>query len=152
MLTSREERKPVLESDSPKDDLRWLVQVMKNPKTLPWNEEMKLKFRDATELLAKVENGSHRERKNALALLGRLHGITICNLCLCLGTTPSTVGRNWKKFKESGTAGVFQERPLRAPKANDQKIKAAVFSMIHSPPSEHGINRTSWKRVSAKLR
>jgi transposase len=145
MLTSREERKPVLESDSPKDDLRWLVQVMKNPKTLPWNEEMKLKVRDTTELLAKVESGSHRERKNALALLGRLHGITIRNLCRCLGTAPSTICRNWKTFKEMGTAGVFRQRPIHAPKANDQKIKAAVFSIIHSPPSEHGINRTSWK-------
>jgi transposase len=145
MLTSREERKPVLESDSPKDDLRWLVQVMKNPKTLPWNEEMKLKVRDTTELLAKVESGSHRERKNALALLGRLHGITIRNLCRCLGTAPSTICRNWKTFKEMGTAGVFRQRPIHAPKADDQKIKAAVFSIIHSPPSEHGINRTSWK-------
>ena len=28
---------------------------------------------------------------------------------------------------------------------DDEVIKAAVFSMIHSPPSEHNINRTSWR-------
>jgi transposase len=145
MPAPTKERESVSESHSPKDDLLWLAQVMKDPQNLPWSEEMRLKFWDTTELLAKVENGSHRERKNALALLGKLHGISIRNLYRCLGTAPSTIWRISKTFKEKGTAGVFRQRPIHAPKANDQKIKAAVFSIIHSPPSEHGINRTSWK-------
>lgn len=140
-----EKRRKVSESHSSKDDLQWLVQAIKNPQNLSWTEEMKLKFRDTAELLAKVANGSQRERKKALALLGRLRGIGISNLCLCLDTSPATVCRDWRKFNESGTGGLFQERPRRTARANDEEIKAAVFSMIHSPPSEHNINRTSWK-------
>ena len=117
MPAPTKERESVSESHSPKDDLLWLAQVMKDPQNLPWSEEMRLKFWDTTELLAKVENGSHRERKNALALLGKLHGISIRNLYRCLGTAPSTIWRISKTFKEKGTAGVFRQRPIHAPKA-----------------------------------
>ena len=30
-------------------------------------------------------------------------------------------------------------------KAEDKQIRSAVFSVLHSPPSAYGINRTSWK-------
>jgi hypothetical protein len=30
-------------------------------------------------------------------------------------------------------------------KGNEQRIKEALFSLLHSPPSQHGINRTSWR-------
>lgn len=90
-------------------------------------------------------NGSQRERKKAIALLGRLRGIPTRTLCLVLDTSPATVSRDWKRFNESGVEGLFQERMRRIAKADDEAIKAAVFSMIHSPPSEHNINRTSWK-------
>jgi len=34
----------------------------------------------------------------------------------------------------------------RAKKYQDQDYKEAVFSILHSPPSEHGFNRTTWRR------
>ena len=127
------------------EGLEWLIQAMKDPQTVSWTEKMRLRPQDTTELLSKVANGPQGERKKALILLGRLLGITISTLCLALKTSPATVGRDWKKFNDEGAEGLFRERPRRTPKAEDETIKAAVFSMIHSPPSEHNINRTSWK-------
>jgi DDE superfamily endonuclease len=30
-------------------------------------------------------------------------------------------------------------------KGNEESIKEALFSLLHSPPSQHGVNRTSWQ-------
>jgi len=120
------------------------MQAMKDTQAVPWTEKMRLR-QDTAELLSKVANGPQRERKKALLILGRLLGITISTLCLALKISPATVCRHWKKFNDEGTECLFRERPRRTPKAEDETIKAAVFSLIHSPPSEHNINRTSWK-------
>lgn len=125
--------------------LEWLRQVIKERKALFWTKEMKLRSRDTTGLLNKVANGSYREWKKALVLLGRLRGITISSLCQTLGTSKATICRHWKKFNELGAEGFFQEPLRRAQKAEDEAIKAAIFCLLHSPPSEHNINRTSWK-------
>jgi transposase len=126
--------------------LEWLRQVIKERKTLFWTEEMKIRSEDTTGLLNKIASGSsYKEWKKALVLLGRLRGITISSLCQTLGTSKATVCRDWKKFNELGTEGLFQEPLRRAKKAEDEAIKAAIFCVLHSPPSEHNINRTSWK-------
>lgn len=139
-------RKYSQESHISKDieGLEWLIQTRKNPQAVFWTEAMKLRPQDTAGLLAKVAKGPQWERKKALVLLGRLHGIRLYRLCLCFNTSRTTIGRDWKKFKESGIEGVFPECP-RPAKADDEAIKAAVFSMIHSPPSDHNINRTSWR-------
>ena len=127
------------------EGLEWLIQAVKEPQTVSWAEKMRLRPQDTTELLSKVANGPKRERKKVLVFLGRMRGISTYRLCLIFNTSRATVGRDWKKFNDTGTQGLFRGHPRRAPKAEDETIKAAVFSMIHSPPSEHNINRTSWK-------
>jgi transposase len=62
---------------------------------------------------------------------------------------PRSTFYRWREAYEkegiAGLEGFLRERMQRVAKADDEAIKAAVFSMIHSPPSEHNINRTSWK-------
>jgi transposase len=127
------------------EGLQWLIQAIKEPQTVSWTEKMRLRPQDTTELLGKVANGPQRERKKALILLGRMREISINTLCLIFSTSRATVRRDWKKFNDMGTEGLSRRHPGPAPKAEDETIKVAVFSMIHSPPSEHNINRTSWK-------
>ena len=127
------------------EGLDWLMQTMKDPQAVPWTEKMRLRPQDTTELLSKVANGPQWKRKKALILLGRMCGMSIYRLCLTFDTSRATVSKDCSKFNDMGAEGLFRERPRRIPKAEDETIKAAVFSMIHSPPSEHNINRTSWK-------
>jgi len=127
------------------EGLQWLIQAIKGPQTISLTEKMRIRPQDTTELLHKVTNGPQRERKKALILLGRMRGISINTLCLIFSTSLKTVRRDWKKFNDIGTEGLSRRHPGPAAKAEDETIKAAVFSMIHSPPSEHNINRTSWK-------
>lgn len=127
------------------DGLDWLIKAMKDPQAVPWTEKMRLRPQDTTELLNKVANGPRREGKKALVILGRMQGIRIRTLCPIFDISLGTVGRYWRRFNDMGIESLSDGHPGPAPKAEDETIKAAVFSMIHSPPSEHNINRTSWK-------
>lgn len=127
------------------EGLDWLMQTMKDPQAVPWTEKMRLRPQDTTELLSKVANGPQWKRKKTLILLGKMLGISISTLCLTFNTSRATVGSDWKKFNDMGIEGIIRRQPGPAPKAENETIKAAVFLMIHSPPSEHNINRTSWK-------
>jgi hypothetical protein len=40
---------------------------------------------------------------------------------------------------------LFDKGVYKAGKAQDDKTKAAIFALLHSPPSAHNINRTTWK-------
>ena len=127
------------------EGLDWLIEAMKDPQAVPWTEKMRLRPQDTTELLNKVANGPRREGKKALVILGRMQGIRIRTLCPIFDISLDTVGRYWRRFNDMGIESLSDGHPGPAPKAEDETIKAAVFSVIHSPPSEHNINRTSWK-------
>lgn len=128
------------------EGLDWLIQAMKGPQTVSWTEKMRLRPQDTSELLNKVANGSYWERKKALILLGKMLGIRVKTLSRTFSTSHDTVVRSWRRFNAMGIESISRRCPGPAPtKAADERIKAAVFSIIHSPPSEHNINRTSWK-------
>lgn len=127
------------------EGLQWLIQVTKEPHDVLWTEKMRLRPQDTTELLRKVANGPQRERRKFLMILGRMRGISGNTLCQIFSTSLKTVYRYWKKFNDVGAEGLSHRHRGSAPKSEDETIKAAVFSTIHSPPSEHNINRTSWK-------
>ena len=127
------------------EGLEWIIQVLEGQQSVSWTEEMRLRPQDTTELLNKVADGPRKESGKALFLLGKMRGMSIKKLCYVFDTSPATVGRAWKRFNAMGAESLSRKHPGPAPKAEDETIKAAVFSVIHSPPSEHNINRTSWK-------
>lgn len=127
------------------EGLDWLIQTIKRPETVSWTEEMKIRRQDATELLRKVVDGPREEGKKALLILAKMQGMRISTLCRILNKSQATICRDWKKFNNMGMASLARGHTGPSPKAEDETVKAAVFSIIHSPPSEHNINRTSWK-------
>jgi transposase len=81
---------------------------------------------------------------------------------LAEGNTPIKVARimrvsrqmvyKWaKRFLDHGLDGLMRRKPNKIKKYEDERIKAAVFAMLHAPPSDYGINRTSWKLDDLKL-
>jgi transposase len=126
--------------------LEWLAEAIKEQQNVSWTEQMRLRPEDTTELLDKVANGPLREGRKALILLGKIQGININVLGNIFNISPSTVCRDWRRFNDMGIESLSLKPPGPVPtKAEDEIIKAAAFSVIHSPPSAHNINRTSWK-------
>ena len=95
-------------------------------------------------LVRTLRNGRPGERKKAMALLAKLKGFPTNAIANSLQICPRTVVRYFTVYDEKGLDGLFAKRKS---KVNDDEYKAHVFSLLHSPPSEHKINRTSWRMV-----
>ena len=52
----------------------------------------------------------------------------------------------WRsRFKEQGGSTLMLSRPAKKKKWDFSEVKAAVFSILHAPPSAFGFNRISWR-------
>jgi transposase len=96
----------------------------------------------ASRLAGFIKGGRFRERKKALAVLGCLRGIPTAVIARCLRMSRKTVGRYFCHFANGGLNALL---PEKAKPKDDPEREQFLFSLLHSPPSAHGINRTSWR-------
>jgi transposase len=92
----------------------------------------------------RLRHGCLRDRKKAVAVLARLKGIRLHTVADSLDLTPSTVIRYTTTFASGGVDALFRARQSRV---HDEEHQSPVFTLLHSPPSFYGINRTTWRMV-----
>ncbi len=56
-----------------------------------------------------------------------------------------TVTEAIRQYREKGLKELFTFRERKPRKHEQTEYKDALFSILHSPPSDHGINRTTWR-------
>jgi transposase len=96
-------------------------------------------------LLTAARNGKSLIRNRAIAMLAYFRGISSAHISSFLKISRRTVFLFAKDFRNGGTKELLTRKPRKDKKVNNESIKSAVFSLLHSPPAEHGINRTTWR-------
>ena len=96
-------------------------------------------------LLVAIIEGRLSSRNKAMAVLARERGIGQSYVWSFLFLSKNAATRYWSDYKRGGTAALFARKPSARQKANDDRTKEAVFTLLHSPPSMHGINRSTWR-------
>jgi transposase len=94
-------------------------------------------------LLNRLYAGGRFDRNKSMAILARRRGITIKTICSFLGTSNSTYRSYTRAFALGGSHALFSRKP-RIKKCDDEVLKSEIFRVLHQPPSNYGINRTSW--------
>jgi len=97
----------------------------------------------ASSLVGVIKRGRLQERKKALAVIGRLRGIRTAVIARCLQMSRRTIGRYFTRFTNDGLTALVS--PKAAKPRPDPEREQFLFSVLHSPPSAHGINRTTWR-------
>jgi transposase len=77
--------------------------------------------------------------------LAVLRGMSPQAIAAGLRLSPRTVARYCESYRTTGVQGLFARVSLPGAKSRNQAIKEAVLALLHSPPSLHNINRTTWK-------
>jgi transposase len=100
---------------------------------------------DLLPLAELLKCGRLKERKHALVIFAGLKGLRVSLIAECLQLSPQTVKRCAAAFAADGPATLIgaKKRPVRG--GDDAECGRFLFSLLHSPPSVHGINRTSWR-------
>ena len=89
-------------------------------------------------------SGSLTERKKATVVLAKLKSISARSIQRFLKGSDLTIFRYWNKFQTGGVEKLFSG--INRPKQAENGVFRSVFlSLLHAPPSAHGINRTTWK-------
>jgi transposase len=94
------------------------------------------------DLISILKRGKIRDRKKAMTVIATLRGMPVLTIAKCLGIAPRTAAKYQSLYAAGSIEGLF---PLRRTRINDAPHRQAVFATLHSPPSQYGINRTTWK-------
>jgi transposase len=99
---------------------------------------------DFPALLHRLYTGRLAERNRAMVVLASCYGIASGAICAFLGITRKTCHKYQLQFAGGGAAALFSRKMPSTRKVDSEALKAAVFRVLHEPPSKHGINRTTW--------
>ena len=137
-------------------DLEWINRVLRDD--IP-PAKLEGQYRDPVEsskLIARLRVGSKPARNRAIAILAHLRGISDHTIATALGMSRLTIRRCRRVYASGGVKELFTRTPKPGLKINDEELKASIFALLHEPPNNHGINRTTWtmadlRAVLAKL-
>jgi hypothetical protein len=99
---------------------------------------------DMETLLQRLYDGRLSDRNRSMVVLANhrvLKGRLVCNF---LGINRTTHRQYLRAFDGGGCAALFARQIRATRKFDDETIKQAVFGLLHEPPSNYGINRTTW--------
>jgi transposase len=97
------------------------------------------------DLLAAVAEGRLAVRNRALAVLARKKGIRLSIVCAFLNLCKRSVLKYCRHYDEGGVELLMAKTTRSSRKFDKDSNRQAIFSLIHTPPSNQGINRTTWR-------
>jgi transposase len=99
---------------------------------------------ELTNLLRRVYDGRLADRNRSMVILANRHGLTRNVTCRFLGIGHHTYRKYLRTFEHAGASGLFARQTKSNRKFDNDALKNAVFGLLHEPPSNYGINRTTW--------
>ena len=79
-----------------------------------------------------------------MVVLANRRGLSNRIVCGFLGIDRRTHRKYLRISREGGCAALFARQIKSTRKFSNEAIKQAVFGLLHEPPSNYGINRTTW--------
>jgi len=85
-----------------------------------------------------------------MAILAHLHGISDHTIATALGMSRDTIRSCRRIYESGGLKDLFTRKARLGLKVNDEGLKASIFALLHEPPGNHGINRTTWRMADIR--
>ena len=99
---------------------------------------------DFAAVLDRLYDGRLSDRNRSMAVLANRRGLSRSTVCGFLGINKHTYRKYLRTFENGGHAGLFARQTKSTRKYDNEAVKQAVFGLLHEPPSNYGINRTTW--------
>ena len=106
----------------------------------------KLAREDVSTMLTCIRHKPMKYRNRAAGVLSYHYGVRVSHIAAFLGVSHSSVDSWILKFAQQGCRSLLNPVNREYRKVQDKKYQDAVFEILHSPPSVHGFNRTTWRQ------
>jgi transposase len=127
--------------------VKWMMYVIQQNVSFSTIEDhlgSKLSSEDLLKLYDAAYDNRRHIRKRAVTLIFHLYGISIPMIMEFLFLSRNTVKRYIRWFEKEGVSRLLMGRNRTPRKETRTRYKEKVLSIIHSPPADYGINRTTW--------
>ncbi len=101
-------------------------------------------------LLTMAQSSKRIVRNRALAILAARRGISGRATNRILGIARHSYQKYLQIYEEHGIEGLLVRKPSSNRKFDSEPLKQAIFSLLHEPPSNYNINRTTWRMADFK--
>jgi transposase len=95
-------------------------------------------------LLHRLYDGRLSDRNRSMVAFASRRGLSGSVVCAFLGIQKTTQRKYLRVFEAGGQAALFARQTKSTRKFDNEVFKQAVFGVLHEPPSNYGINRTTW--------
>ena len=99
---------------------------------------------DLDRLLRRLYEGRLSDRNRSMVVLASRRGLSSRMICSFLDIDNKSCRKYLQRFERGGYAELFAPQINPTRKFDDEAIKKAIFGLLHEPPSNYGINRTTW--------
>jgi transposase len=99
---------------------------------------------DISALLDRLYDGRLSDRNRSMVVLASRHGLSSGIVCNFLGISKQTHRKYLRTLLDGGQVALFARSTKSTRKFDNEAVKQAVFGLLHEPPSNDGINRTTW--------
>lgn len=128
---------------APSSGLAWVLRLLLGKERPP--PDLNDGFSDTEVLHHAVRTGGLKRRTKALVVLADRRGLSQRDIARLLVLSSTTVNRYCREYREGGVEHLFKAHARINTKRDSTTVRDAVFEVLHSPPSAHDINRTTWK-------
>lgn len=123
----------------------WMRKVLQGEESMNAVEREVGDVSGLNELLTAIAERRLPVRNRALAVLAREKGISLSNVCAFLNLSRASVLKYCRHYHEGGAELLMATKARSTRKFDKDSNKQTIFSLIHTPPSTYGINRTTWR-------
>jgi transposase len=139
---------PILSAE---DCLRqWLNSVAVGAISISELKESTGPLEDLLELMDIVNSGNRIKRNRALSILALKSGHSLCKTSAVLGISRTSCRRYLRIYDDAGAAGLLVRKRRSNRKIDDEQLKEKLFAILHEPPLNYDINRTTWRMADLR--
>jgi hypothetical protein len=99
---------------------------------------------DLSIFLKHLRNGRLMDRNRAMVAIASLKKIPNRTIREFLSVSKAFVRNCRTKLDSEGATRLFALQTRSNRKIDNEELRKAIFGLLHEPPTNHGINRTSW--------
>lgn len=137
-------------TETSEDPTRWMLRLLQCKEPESAVRAAVGEIRDLGSLLKAIRTGGLRNRNKAMAVIAHHRGVSFRAIARFLHMEMRAVSEYCSTYRLFGYQRLIQGFYDRSRKADDERLQNTLFAILHTPPKDYDINRTTWRQADLK--
>jgi transposase len=137
-------------AEKSEDPNRWMLRLLQCKEPESAVRAATGEIRDLGSLLKAIRTGGLRDRNKAMAVIAHHGGVSFRSIARFLHMEMRAVSEYCSTYRLFGYERLIRGFYDRTRKADDERLQNTLFAILHTPPKDYDINRTTWRQADLK--